>query len=456
MRPRAINTVVIILVAAAASAHLHVPRAVSAQQQPPQQSQPGAVASPPAGAASAERASRVSAKLERGGRVAVDNFTTGRIRVTGWDRDTVEATATSERGDEAVKIRIEDTAGGRRVVLDTSYADDDRFRPAGDMNIQRHVGRAVDDMILRRIVRPGLAAESPAPSAKARMPRPAAQGKAESPPRKGEADAGPSQADAAKPRPTPRPAPTPEAGEWPEEEFALIRRPREIHIEVRVPRYAELELIRVFRSPVEVSGLETTVVVVGKHGEVRLKGVGAAEVRTRSGRVEVEDVRGVTDIFTVGGPIAVRQTRGDVLARTIDGNVALACVGGRVNVINTDGFVSLAGIGGDVDANTTSGDIAFAGALRADGRYELKSITGRVEAAVAADGGAGFNASLSSYRGTVSTDFQLKLREDTTRDPVNRRLVGRHGDGRAQLTLDSFEGAVRLAKASPDTARLCR
>ena len=202
--------------------------------------------------------------------------------------------------------------------------------------------------------------------------------------------------------------------------------------------------------------MDTAVVVVGKHGEVRLKGVGAAEVRTRSGRVEVEDVRGVADIFTVGGPIAVRHTPGDVLARSIDGRVELACVGGRVDVTNTDGFVSLAGIGGDVSVNTTSGDIAFVGALRADGRYELKSITGRVEAAVLAAGGAGFNATLSSYRGDVSTDFELKLREDTSRDTVNRRLVGRHGDGRAQLTLDSFEGAVRLAKAPPDAAKLCR
>ncbi|HEX7177069.1 MAG TPA: DUF4097 family beta strand repeat-containing protein [Pyrinomonadaceae bacterium] len=453
MRPRAIKTIATLLVAAAAFAPLCVSRVRAAQQQqpPPQQSQTGVVAVPPAGAAGAERASRVSAKLERGGRVAVDNFTTGRIRVTGWDKDTVEATATSERGDEAVTIRIDDTAGGRRVVLDTSYADDDRYKPAGDLNLEKKIGKTVDDRLLQRVVRPDLADELSAPSAKARAPRPTVSDKAGAEPRKGEADPT-SQADAVKPKPTP----APEVVKPPDDEGAFIRRPREIHIEVRVPRYAELELIRVFRSPVEVSDIDTTVVIVGERGEVRLKGVGAAEVRTRSGRVEVEDVRGVADIFTVGGPIAVRRTPGDVLARTIDGRIELACVGGRVDVTNTDGFTSLAGIGGDVEANTTSGDIAFAGALRAEGRYELRSITGRVEAAIAAAGGAGFNASLSSYRGSVSTDFELKLREDTSRDPVNRRLVGRHGDGRAQLTLDSFEGAVRLAKAPPDAAKLCR
>ena len=453
MRPRANKTVAALLVAAAAVfAYFPAPRA-GAQQSP---SQPGAAASPSpeAGGEGAGPASRVSAKLERGGRVAVDNFTTGRIRVTGWDRDTVEATATSERGDEAVKIRIEDAAGGRRVVLDTAYADDDRYWPGGDLNLEKKIGKAVEDLLFKRVVRPGLAAEPSAPSAKGGAPRPAVDGKAEGAPRKAEADST-SQTGAAPPTSKPRPTPAPEAAWPPAGEAPFIKRPREIHIEVMVPRYAELELIRVFRSPVEVSGVETSVVVVGERGEVRLKGVGAAEVRTRSGRVEVEDVRGVADIFTVGGPIAVRRTQGNVLARTIDGRVELACVGGRVDVTNTDGFVSLAGIGGDVDANTTSGDIAFAGALRADGRYELKSITGRVEAAVA-EGGPGFSASLSSYRGAVSTDFELKLREDTSGEPVNRRLVGRHGDGRAQLTLDSFEGAVRLAKASPDAATPCR
>src|SRR5215208_5734491 len=43
---------------------------------------------------------RVSFKLEPGGHVAVDNRTIGRITIIGWDKDTVEATATSERGVE--------------------------------------------------------------------------------------------------------------------------------------------------------------------------------------------------------------------------------------------------------------------------------------------------------------------------------------------------------------------
>jgi hypothetical protein len=45
--------------------------------------------------------------LERGGKVAVDNRTTGRIVIIGWDKDTVEARATSERGVEIVRFSTE-------------------------------------------------------------------------------------------------------------------------------------------------------------------------------------------------------------------------------------------------------------------------------------------------------------------------------------------------------------
>src|SRR5918992_5636463 len=49
------------------------------------------------------QAGRVQIKLERGSKVAVSNRY-GRITITGWDRDTVEATATGPKGPEAVQL----------------------------------------------------------------------------------------------------------------------------------------------------------------------------------------------------------------------------------------------------------------------------------------------------------------------------------------------------------------
>src|SRR5256714_13176853 len=53
-------------------------------------------------------AGRVSVKLERGSKVAISNRY-GRITITGWERDTVEAVATNDKG-AAEAIQVELTA----------------------------------------------------------------------------------------------------------------------------------------------------------------------------------------------------------------------------------------------------------------------------------------------------------------------------------------------------------
>jgi hypothetical protein len=235
--------------------------------------------------------------------------------------------------------------------------------------------------------------------------------------------------------------------------------PREVHLEVKVPRWAELDLISVNRSEVEVEGVETPVAVDGKRSTIRLRRVGAAEVRTESGAVEVEGAGGLVDVLTESGYVYVRDVRGDVRVLSLSGEVRVACVRGRVNVGNTRGAVRVAGAGGDVDATTVSGDIQFDGRLRADGRYHLKSMSGAVEMALAPDP-PGFTALLSSYRGRIEDGFALKRVKSAAPSPDQKtpdnRLLGRHGDGQAQLTLDSFDGTVRLVRAAPGTTEECK
>jgi hypothetical protein len=71
----------------------------------------------------------------------------------------------------------------------------------------------------------------------------------------------------------------------------------------------------------------------------------------------------------------------------------------------------------------------------------------------------GFTVTLSSYRGTIENDFQLQVKssnEQHQETDINRRIVGRLGDGKAQITLDSFDGKVKLAKLSPGAVTECK
>src|SRR5919199_5388422 len=47
----------------------------------------------------------VSVRLDRGSKVAISNRY-GRIQITGWDRDTVEAVAMSDKGQEAIQVDL--------------------------------------------------------------------------------------------------------------------------------------------------------------------------------------------------------------------------------------------------------------------------------------------------------------------------------------------------------------
>jgi hypothetical protein len=67
----------------------------------------------------------------------------------------------------------------------------------------------------------------------------------------------------------------------------------------------------------------------------------------------------------------------------------------------------------------------------------------------------GFTATLSSYSGSVETDFPLTLDPALQRGSINRRLTGRYGDGQTQITLESFSQGVKLTKAAPESSNDC-
>jgi hypothetical protein len=389
---------------------LRIPIAARAQQPPAE------VQAVPAIERDEQR--RVHVRLARGGRVALDNRTTGRIVVTGWDRDYIEAVATSTRGAEYVRADSEAGPLGQRVSLKADYL----AHPWPDIPVIQ------------------------APPASPSEPKPA-------------------------PTSEPKSQPTPAPGDEDIKERERIRSwtlmgpkfgplgrpesvPDEVHLEVKLPRYAEIELISVNRSEVEITGVATAVAVSGNRSTIKLKDVGAAEVRTERGAVVVDGAVGLVDVVTSGGPISVRNVRGDVRALSLTGRVEVSCVRGRVNVGNTEGPIVLANVDGDVDATTVDSDVTFEGLIREEGRYHLKSMSGAVEMGVRR-GPPGFTALLSSYRGQVESDFKLNSKQQPNA-VTGTRLLGRYGDGRAQITLDSFDGRVKLSRLQPAQQETCK
>jgi hypothetical protein len=402
----------------------------------------------------------VSIKLERGDKVSVDNRTTGRIRVMGWDKDFVEARATSERGAEAVRVNVAGDSPDKRIWLKADYARREeaetpgpRMKPApattkpetetspvGITGPTSSVG----------ITRPTLpTTPSPPP------PKPSPSPKQFNPPENSGTQENSSTAESS--RETEISINNKREISYEDDGPALRDgRPIEVDLEVSVPRYAEIEVIKVTRSNVEVSGVETPLIILGDKSTVVLRNVGAVEVRARNGAVEVENASGLVEVVTTSGQIDVRRAGSDVRALSISGAVQIECARGRVYVDSTDGKIMLNNVQGDVDANTSNSDVLFAGAIRDDGRYHLKSMSGTVEMVVQ-DRPPGFSAALSSYRGAIENAFQLKTKQSSQHEEaINRRIIGSYGNGRAQIMLDTFDGKVNLRKAPMSAMKECK
>lgn len=408
------------------------------------------------------QAGRVQIRLERGSRVAISNRY-GRITITGWDRDTVEATATSAKGAEAVNVEMTADPQARSTLALAVVGRGRRDSLFG----------AAPFVFANPTVAPRVYANpSTTPPAQPPQPaQPAARAGSVSPPReqgkekekdkvKPSKDGGsnvvimpPPQAAAARPNAA-------AGGSAPRAASAGSRvgggggagagggsANDGITLDVKVPRYAELDVIEVRSGDLNVSDLDGPVSIASGSSNITVRRVGALEVRARSGNINIEEVGGLVYVSASSGDITVRNSNGDVRATSINGDISVQCVRGRVDASNARGKIILNNVGGDVDVNTTSSDINFTGSLRAGGRYHLKSMEGRVTMSVPA-ASPGFTAVLSSYNSDVVTDFAVRSESTAPGMRVNRRVEVRQGDGQAQITMDSFSQAVQLTKAT--------
>ena len=144
---------------------------------------------------------------------------------------------------------------------------------------------------------------------------------------------------------------------------------------------------------------------------------------------------------------------GDVRIVTISANVSAQCVKGLFEASSVNAPIVMSCMDGDIEATTISGDIEFTGVNRAGGRCRLKSQSGNILMTTRLDA-PGFTATLLSNN-SITTDFPFNTDPLLPRSPDNKRLSGRHGDGRAQITLDSFKGSVKLNRAAPYAAKDC-
>jgi DUF4097 and DUF4098 domain-containing protein YvlB len=184
---------------------------------------------------------------------------------------------------------------------------------------------------------------------------------------------------------------------------------------------------------------------------VRLEGVscdadiqglgGPVAVNTVEGTVEIRQVSGSVDVTTVDGDVTVDGGQGLHL-HSVDGSVVVSNARGEVNAASVDGDVRLSGMNASsVDASSVDGDISFSGRLGAQGRYRFSTHDGDVTLVLPADTSASIETRSLFSRATIESDLPLTLAPSTGN---RRRQVFTLGSGSADVTLETYDGAVRI------------
>lgn len=166
---------------------------------------------------------------------------------------------------------------------------------------------------------------------------------------------------------------------------------------------------------------------------------GAVEARNSTGRITIDGGRGTIAAESINGPIVIRRARGRVSAKSGNAEVRVEDSSGDLDAQSTTSHVTLTGIETrNLRAASVGGVVRFSGPLFPDGRYDLSSHSGSIWMKTPAPIDA--TVSVATVNGAFTTGLPHEIVERRRRGIFTARF----GNGRAQVSVESFNGAIVL------------
>jgi DUF4097 and DUF4098 domain-containing protein YvlB len=173
------------------------------------------------------------------------------------------------------------------------------------------------------------------------------------------------------------------------------------------------------------------------------------QVRTDSGSVVVESVRGDMSFDTVAADLALQDVEGILVIKSVGGSLVCTRCAGRLDATSISGnFTLLQPALNHVRLQTSSGNIMFDGDFLSRGIYVMKNYSGTIDVRFSDQNS--FDVRATSLYGQVFN--QAPVGPDTHRaaaaPPPNmaRSLVGSVNQGQAHVELSSFNGTIKISK----------
>ena len=200
---------------------------------------------------------------------------------------------------------------------------------------------------------------------------------------------------------------------------------RRLHIEVRMPREADLQV-------------ETG------DGSVQAESInGTVNVHTGDGSVKANSLSGTIDLHTNDGSITVENLKGDMRLRTGDGSIEARDLDGKVEADSGDGHIRIAGRFDALNVKTGDGSVdtrVLPGSKMATS-WTIRTGDGSVDLVLPADFQTNIDASTGD--GHISLGIPVTI-EGTFK---NSEMHGKMNGGGQALTIHTGDGSIRLSKS---------
>lgn len=202
--------------------------------------------------------------------------------------------------------------------------------------------------------------------------------------------------------------------------------PASVDYDITAPAWMPVKITGTYEFAT-VDGIQAEVSVETVRGDVTVKGSrGPLFVRSVEGRVNVEDAGGRIDVSSVNEGVRISGTGGDLVAESINGAVTLS----RMRASSAT-------------VSTVNGDITYDGTLAANGRYEFTSHNGNL--VLTLPDGTNATFTVRTYNGGLMTEVPVQgSREGLER---GRAVTLTLGTGAADVSLESFDGEIRIRRA---------
>jgi len=206
--------------------------------------------------------------------------------------------------------------------------------------------------------------------------------------------------------------------------FSWGNNSRRLHIEVRMPRDADLQV-------------ETG------DGSVQADSInGTVNVHTGDGSVKANSLSGTIDLHTSDGSITVDGLKGDIRLRTGDGSIEAHDIDGRVEADSGDGHIRIAGRFDALNVKTGDGsvDTRVQPGSKMASSWSIRTGDGSVDLVLPGDFQADINATTGD--GHISLGIPVTVEGTFSKSEIRGKMNG----GGQPLTIHTGDGSIRLSK----------